>query len=105
MTNLLVELQTEELPPKALKSLSAAFAEGVKKSLADQHFLAEDSQVVAYGAPRRLAVRVTNVLARARDTTGSLPRKMENSVSLTISLRPDIRTQYGTVTCQAQRSC
>ena len=65
MTNLLVELQTEELPPKALKSLSAAFAEGVKKSLADQHFLAEDSQVVAYGAPRRLAVRVTNVLARS----------------------------------------
>ena len=29
MTSLLVEFQTEELPPKALKKLSAAFAEGV----------------------------------------------------------------------------
>ena len=31
MTNLLVELQTEEFPPKALRKLSEAFAEGVRK--------------------------------------------------------------------------
>ena len=65
MTNLLVELQTEELPPKALKSLSNAFAEGVRKSLADQHFLAEGAEAVAYGSPRRLAVRITNVLEKS----------------------------------------
>ena len=65
MTNLLVELQTEELPPKALKSLSNAFAEGVRKSLADQHFLAEGAEVAAYGSPRRLAVHITNVLDKS----------------------------------------
>ena len=66
MTNLLVELQTEELPPKALRKLSEAFAEGVRKSLADAHFLEDGSQTVAYGAPRRLAVHITNVRAKAR---------------------------------------
>ena len=44
MTNLLVELQTEELPPKALRKLSEAFAEGVQKSLDEAHFLGEGSK-------------------------------------------------------------
>lgn len=65
MTNLLVELQTEELPPKALEKLSAAFADGVAKSLAAQHFTTAESVVTAYGSPRRLAVHVTNVLAES----------------------------------------
>ena len=38
MTSLLVEFQTEELPPKALKKLSAAFAEGVFHGLREKHF-------------------------------------------------------------------
>ena len=68
MTNLLVELQTEELPPKALRKLSEAFAEGVRKSLADAHFLAGSSVATAYGAPRRLAVqsRIWSALMTAR---------------------------------------
>ena len=41
MTSLLIELQTEELPPKALKKLSEAFAGGVEKSLAAQKFLSD----------------------------------------------------------------
>ena len=69
MTNLLVELQTEELPPKALRKLSEAFAEGVRKSLADAHFLADSSVTTAYGAPRRLAVHITDVLAKSPDET------------------------------------
>ena len=69
MTNLLVELQTEELPPKALRKLSEAFAEGVRKSLADAHFLAGSSVATAYGAPRRLAVHITDVLAKSPDET------------------------------------
>ena len=69
MTNLLVELQTEELPPKALRKLSEAFAEGVCKSLADAHFLADSSVTTAYGAPRRLAVHITDVLAKSPDET------------------------------------
>ena len=60
MTNLLVELQTEELPPKALRKLSEAFAEGVQKSLDEAHFLEEGSKTTVYGAPRRLAVGVDN---------------------------------------------
>ena len=65
MTNLLVELQTEELPPKALETLSKAFAEGVKKRLAAQHFVSETAETTVYGAPRRLAVLVKDVLAES----------------------------------------
>ena len=67
MTSLLVELQTEELPPKALKKLSEAFAQNLTKSLASQHFLADGSQTTVYGSPRRLAALVTNVLAKSPD--------------------------------------
>lgn len=69
MTNLLVELQTEELPPKALRKLSDAFAEGVRKSLEDAHFLNAESVTTAYGAPRRLAVHITAVRAKSPDET------------------------------------
>ena len=67
MKNLLVELQTEELPPKALLKLSRAFADGIAKHLGQQHFLTEDSVVAPYGSPRRLAVRITNVLEKSPD--------------------------------------
>ena len=67
MTSLLIELQTEELPPKALKKLSEAFAGGVEKSLAAQKFLSETTKETAYGAPRRLAVLLTDVLAKSPD--------------------------------------
>ena len=67
MTNLLVELQTEELPPKALEKLSAAFANGVEQHLKSRGFLAEGSVTTAYGAPRRLAVHITDVLAKSPD--------------------------------------
>ena len=67
MTSLLVELQTEELPPKALKKLSAAFAEGVNKALAARRILAEGSKMTPYGSPRRMAVHITNVLEKSPD--------------------------------------
>ncbi len=67
MTSLLVELQTEELPPKALKKLSEAFAQNLTKSLASQHFLEEGSQTTVFGSPRRLAALVTNVLSKSPD--------------------------------------
>jgi len=65
--SLLVELNTEELPPKALKSLSEAFASGLAKGLRDRQFLSDDSVVTAFGAPRRLAAHITHVLARSPD--------------------------------------
>ncbi len=65
MTNLLVELQTEELPPKALKKLSDAFADGVRKCLAEAHFITDENAVTAYGSPRRLAVLIEGVPAKS----------------------------------------
>ena len=65
--SLLVELQTEELPPKALESLSEAFASGIEAGLYSRQFLSPESRVTAYGAPRRLAVHITHVLARSAD--------------------------------------
>ena len=67
MTSLLVELQTEELPPKALKKLSNAFAEGVQKSLTANRILGEGSKMIPYGSPRRMAVLVTEVLEKSPD--------------------------------------
>jgi glycyl-tRNA synthetase beta chain len=66
-TSLLVELHTEELPPKALQALAQAFAEGIEKGLRARHFLAPDSALSVFGAPRRLAVRITEVAPRSAD--------------------------------------
>ncbi|MDY3116241.1 MAG: glycine--tRNA ligase subunit beta [Sutterella sp.] len=65
--NLLVELQTEELPPKALHKLMEAFAQGIHKSLAEAGFLTDNSVVTPYASPRRLAVHVSAVLAKSPD--------------------------------------
>ena len=67
MASLLVELNTEELPPKALKTLSEAFAAGIEKGLRSRNFLSSDSQATAFGAPRRLAVHIAAVAARSPD--------------------------------------
>ena len=66
---LLVELQTEELPPKALVKLGAAFANGIANGLKARGFLDDDSVVTAYSTPRRLAVSITNVRATSPDKT------------------------------------
>lgn len=58
---LLIELLTEELPPKALAKLGAAFAAGIVNGLKSRHFLEEDSVATSYASPRRLAVSITNV--------------------------------------------
>ncbi|MCJ7837678.1 MAG: glycine--tRNA ligase subunit beta, partial [Burkholderiales bacterium] len=63
--NLLVELFTEELPPKALKALGEAFAQGIASGLAQRGLLAQGHETTAYSTPRRLAVHVSAVLARS----------------------------------------
>ena len=65
--NLLIELFVEELPPKSLKKLSEAFATLLGDSLKLQGLAAADAIVTPFATPRRLAVRVTDVLARAAD--------------------------------------
>ena len=64
---LLVEIFTEELPPKALKSLSEAFARGVVEGLKQSDFLTERSRIANYATPRRMAVSITDVLDKSPD--------------------------------------
>ncbi len=54
--DLLVELGTEELPPKALQDLSAAFTDGVVAGLHSSEL--NHGAVHSFAAPRRLAVRI-----------------------------------------------
>jgi glycyl-tRNA synthetase beta chain len=64
---LLVELFTEELPPKALRRLGDAFASGMTAALSASGLLEPASATTGYASPRRLAVSITHVLARAPD--------------------------------------
>jgi glycyl-tRNA synthetase beta chain len=65
--NLLVELFVEELPPKALNKLGAAFSGVLAEQLKAQGLAAADSVVTAFASPRRLAAHVTGVLAQGAD--------------------------------------
>ena len=62
---LLVELFTEELPPKALGKLGQAFAKGMHDGLAAHGLLDTVCQSFTFATPRRLAVRLTSVLSQA----------------------------------------
>lgn len=57
--NFLVEIGTEELPPKALKTLATSFADNVEAELI-QAGLSFD-KIEWFAAPRRLAVKVLNL--------------------------------------------
>jgi glycyl-tRNA synthetase beta chain len=61
--SLLVELGTEELPPKALDELSAAFLRGICDGLAKRGIEAALDEASAWCSPRRLAVHVPRVAA------------------------------------------
>jgi glycyl-tRNA synthetase beta chain len=65
--NLLVELFVEELPPKVLNKLGAAFAGVLAEQLKAQGLAAADAVVTAFASPRRLAAHVTGVLAQGAD--------------------------------------
>jgi len=58
---LLIELGTEELPPKALDEFSAAFLRGICDGLAKRGIDAALDQAKAYASPRRLAVHIPGV--------------------------------------------
>ena len=65
--NLLVELFVEELPPKALNKLGAAFSGVLADQLKAQGLSNDDSVVTAYASPRRLAAHITHVDLKAAD--------------------------------------
>lgn len=68
---LLVELFTEELPPKALGRLGKSFASAIESDLRRQGFLPEGVSARVFATPRRLAVLLSSVLP------ATLPRPME----------------------------
>ena len=65
---LLVELLTEELPPKALKALGEAFAEGIASGLAQRGLIDEGIKGTPYATPRRLSVSIAGVRHEADDS-------------------------------------
>ena len=66
---LLVELLTEELPPKALARLGEAFATGLVERLAARDLIAGEPSFERFATPRRLAVAIKHVrtVAPARE--------------------------------------
>jgi len=62
---LLIELGTEELPPKSLRILATAFFDNIKNQL-DSGDLSY-SDIKWFATPRRLAVQVLNLVAKQQD--------------------------------------
>lgn len=69
MATLLVELLTEELPPKALRILGDSFGSGIVSSLRKQNFVSEDVRYKTFATPRRLAIIINDVLSVSPEET------------------------------------
>jgi len=84
---LLVELLTEELPPKALPRLGQAFSNGIVAGLRARGLATADGDFRWFATPRRLAVTISNVVteATAKDVTEKI---MPVSVALTADGQP-----------------
>ena len=65
--SLLIELHTEELPPKSLKALSESFANSILAALKEQAFASANSLCTPYATPRRLALLISEVAAQQPD--------------------------------------
>lgn len=65
--SLLIELFVEELPPKALARLGAAFGEALQASLKASMLTDDASTLKIYATPRRLAAHLSDVRERAPD--------------------------------------
>lgn len=61
----LIELGTEELPPKALKKLSDAFSQGILSGLDEAGISYKDHK--SYAAPRRLALEISDLALQQAD--------------------------------------
>lgn len=79
--SLLIELFTEELPPKALARLGDAFAQGLLDGLGARDLLEAGAAVTPFATPRRLAALVTGVRRTAPDR-----EQREKVLPLTVAL-------------------
>ena len=89
---LVVELFTEELPPKALKRLGDAFANGIVAGLTNRGFLDATSVATPFATPRRLAVSITQVLATSPDEPFT-QKLMPASVAFDAAGKPTVALQ------------
>ena len=64
---LLVELLTEELPPKSLQQLANAFATAIVGALRQKGLASAASTSAVFATPRRLGVRLTDIRSQASD--------------------------------------
>ena len=64
---LLIEVFTEELPPKSLRRLGDAFSEGIFAALKNAGLTTASSQAIGFATPRRLAVQISHILDQAPD--------------------------------------
>jgi glycyl-tRNA synthetase beta chain len=91
---LLVELLTEELPPKLLKRLGESFAEGLRAGLASRGLVASHTSVTPHATPRRLAVQISAV------------RSVGDDKQLSVRLLPEsIAYDGGLPTAQLESAC
>ena len=65
--SLFVELLVEELPPKALKKLEAAFSQTLFIQLKNLGLTGAKSEVIAFATPRRLGACIADVAPKAPD--------------------------------------
>ncbi len=78
---LLVELLTEELPPKALQKLGVAFANAIHAGLLARGLADAEAKIEMFATPRRLAVRIGNVRGIAQNRAES-KKLMPSKVAL-----------------------
>ncbi len=65
MNQLLIEILTEELPPKVLKNLGISFATTIDAGLKSYDLLQDNATYKYFATPRRLAVIVNGVITQA----------------------------------------
>lgn len=70
--SLLIELLTEELPPKSLHELGQAFATSIATTLQKLQLTTTETAQTAFTSPRRLAVHLTAILLQAPERMVSL---------------------------------
>ena len=65
--DLLIEIGTEELPPKVLQKLSQSFSDFLVRDLNNDALLEDNSIIKSYASPRRLSLLITKVRERGSD--------------------------------------
>lgn len=87
LDNLLIELLTEELPPKSQKQLGIAFAKSVKEFLVKHHLANETSEDSVFSTPRRIGIYLKDVKDEAANQNTSI-KLMPASIGFDVSGKP-----------------